>query len=332
MKMKVYRFSFLPALAIGLLYFTWVGQIRGQDQPAPSQRTFASPEAATNALVNAARAHDRRAIDAIFGPEVNNLMTGDKVLDNNHFDSFASNVAARCVVVSEGNNKITLEIGPNQWPFPIPLVKTNGTWFFDTIAGEDEIVNRHIGRDEYYAIGVCRDYVRAQRDYAARVASSTGTPRYAQRFKSTPGKMDGLCQPAGTSGQSSPLSSYVAEACLEKNNETRGSGPHPFHGYYFKILKRQGPAAPGGKMDYVSHGEMTGGFALVAYPVRWGESGIMTFIVNQNGIVYQRSFGENTAKTVAGMKEYNPDRGWTVVREEGIANLTAVQPTENNAR
>lgn len=329
MNIKAFRFAFLPALAMGILfYLTWLGEVRGQGQPIVSQRTFNSPAKATDALVKAARAHDRRAIDEIFGPEVTNLMTGDSVLDARHFDTFANDVATRCDVVSEGNNKVRLEIGPNPWPFPIPLVRTNGAWYFDTIAGEDEIVNRHIGRDEYYAIGVCRAYVKAQRDYAARMASSTGAPKYAEKFNSTPGKMDGLCSTAA-GGNQSPLSSYVAQACLEKNNSTSGNSPRPFHGYFFKILKRQGPTAPGGKRNYVSQGEMTGGFALVAYPIRWGESGIMTFMVNQDGIVYQRSLGPNTAKTAAGMKEYNPDSGWRVVQEEGITDLTVVRPNTN---
>ncbi len=328
MNPKAFRFSFLSALAIGVIYLASLGQVRGVGQPNMSQRTFATPAEATAALVKAAKAHDRHAINEIFGPEINNLMTGDSVLDERHFEEFANDVSERCDVVSQGSDKVTLEIGRDPWPFPIPLVKTNGMWRFDTIAGEDEIVNRHIGRDEYYAIGVCRAYVKAQRDYAARFASTTGKPIYAEKMHSTPGKMDGLCWPE-TSGNPSPLSSYVAEACLEKNNPASANGPHPFHGYYFKILKRQGPAAPGGKRDYVSHGEMTGGFAMVAYPVRWGQAGIMTFIVNQDGIVYQRSFGENTAKTAAGIKEYNPDSSWTVVQEPGITDLTVAQPGGN---
>ncbi len=328
MNMKAFRFSFLLALATGFLYLTWLGQFRAEGQSAIPQRTFATPAEATDALVKAAKANDRHAIHEIFGPEVTNLMTGDSVLDERHFESFANDVATRCDVVAEGSNKVRLEIGRNTWPFPIPLIKTNGAWYFDTIAGEDEIVNRHIGRDEYYAIGVCRAYVKAQRDYAARFASSTGRPQYAEKFRSTPGKMDGLYWPE-TNGKPSPFSPFVAEASLEKYNWTNGRGPRPFHGYYFKILKRQGPAAPGGKRDYVSQGEMTGGFALVAYPVRWGQSGIMTFIVNQDGIVYQRSLGEKTAQAAVGMKEYNPDRGWTVVQEGGIADLTAVPPTMN---
>jgi len=293
---------------------------------AMTQRTFTSPTEAANELVKAAQTHDRQAIHQIFGPEVTNLLTGDQMLDEKHFDTFANDLTQRCIVVPQGSGRATLEIGRNSWPFPIPLIETNGTWFFDTIAGEDEIINRHIGRDEYYAIGVCRAYVNAQREYANQSAGITGRPKYAEKFRSSPGKMDGLCRPAEAGGKASPLSPFVADACVEGNKRADANGPRPYHGYIFRILKRQGPAAPGGKRNYVSNGEMTGGFALVAYPVRWGRSGIMTFIVNQDGVVYQRSLGEKTASTAAAMKEYNPDNRWTVVKEPGITDLTANEP------
>ena len=283
-----------------------------------AQRTFPSPGAATNALLKAAKAHDLQAMREFFGPEVTNLWTGDKTLDEKHFEAFASDVEERCDAVPEGSNRVTLEIGPGKWPFPIPLIQTNGVWVFDTIAGEEEIINRHIGRDEYHAIGVCREYVKAQREYARRFAGSPGAPKYARRFKSTPGKKDGLYWPREPGETHSPLSPFVAQATLEGYNWKSGTGPRSYHGYLFKILTRQGPAAPAGRMNYLRDGEMTGGFALLAYPVRWGESGIMTFIVNQDGIVYQRSLGEKTAKKAALMKEYDPDGRWSVVQELGI--------------
>ena len=273
MNWKTSRFPSIAALAAGFLYLTCLGQVRGENQPALSQRAFTSPAQATNELVKAAKAHDRQAIHEIFGPEVTNLLTGDKTLDEKHFDEFAADLAERCDALPQGTNKVTLAIGKELWPFPIPLIATNGAWIFDTMAGEEEIINRHIGRDEYYAIGVCRAYVKAQRQYAGRFAGSTGAPIYAQRFRSDPGKMDGLYWPADTSSAPSPLSPFVAQASLEGYHWNRGRGPRPFHGYCFKILTRQGPAVPGGKMNYLQHGQMTGGFALVAYPVRWGESG-----------------------------------------------------------
>ena len=308
---------------------TWLAQIQGQDHPAMSQRTFTSPAEAAGELVRAAKAHDHQAIRGIFGPEITNLLTGDITLDEKHFDAFAGDLAERCDAVPEGSDKVILEIGHGTWPFPIPLIRTNGAWVFDTIAGEEEVVNRHIGRDEYYAIGVCRTYVKAQREYSGRFAGGGGTPKYAKRFVSLPGKMDGLYWPAETGGKPSPLSPFVAQACLEGYNWRSGRGPRPFHGYVFKILTRQGSAAPGGKMNYIRQGGMTGGFALVAFPVRWGVSGIMTFLVNQDGVVYQRSLGEKTAMIAAAMNEYNPDTQWTVVRETGITDLMAKAPREN---
>ncbi len=302
-------------------YFVWNGQ--GQpDQPAvTSQRSFASPAEAKSKLLDAAKARNRQAIRDMFGPEVTNLWTGDQALDEKHFEAFARDLTQRCDLVPEGSDRVTIEIGTNRWPFPIPLIQTNGAWRFDTIAGEEEIINRHIGQDEYYAIGVCRAYVKAQREYGDRLASTTGAPQYAEKFKSAPGKRDGLCWPAEGKAKASPLSSFVAEASAEGYDWTRGNGPRPFNGYCFKILKRQGAAASGGKKNYISHGEMTGGFALVAYPVRWGQSGIMTFIVNQDGVVYQRSLGPDTARKAAAMQEYNPDKRWTVVNDEGTQQV-----------
>jgi hypothetical protein len=207
---------------------------------------------------------------------------------------------------------------------PIPLVKTNGQWYFDTAAGKEEIINRHIGKDELHAIGVCRAYVTAQRQYASANPDAGGGAKYAQKFKSTPGMKDGLYWPSAENEPASPFGPLVAEAHAEGyvKHKGTGTGPHPFHGYYFRILTRQGQAAPGGKMNYLSHGNLTGGFALVAYPEHWDQSGIMTFIVNQDGKVFQQNFGEKTSRMVGAMKEYNPDSEWTLVPDQGV--LSAV--------
>lgn len=294
---------------------------------SPAQRTFGSIADATNEMVQAVKAHDSQAIRAIFGSEITNLLTGDPALDEKHFDEFASDVSDRCAAVPQGTNRLNLEIGFSRWVFPIPLVESNGTWFFDTLAGEDEIINRHIGRDEYYAIGVCRDYVKAQRAYAALQTGAHGPAHYAEHFRSTPGKTDGLYWPTEAGGTPSPFTSFVAEAGVEGYNWTEGKGPRPFHGYLFKILTRQGSAASGGKMNYLHEGALTGGFALLAWPVRWGDSGIMTFVVNQNGTVYQRSLGQKTGRLAPAIKEYNPDSHWTTVQDEGITDLTATVPS-----
>jgi len=321
MNWKTLKFLCGLMLSATALHFC-SGMVQAADQPAIVQRTFASPTEATSELVKAAKAHDRQAIHQIFGPEITNLMTGDQTLDEKHFEAFANELTERCEATADGSNRVTLEIGTNTWPFPIPLVQTNGAWIFDTLAGEDEIVNRHIGRDEFYAIGVCRAYVKAQREYAARFTQPDGTTKYAEKLKSSAGKMDGLYWETATNDQPSPLSVFVAESSLDSYNWKNGKGPRPFHGYLFKILTRQGLSAPGGKVNYIQHGGMTAGFALIAYPVRWGESGVMTFIVDQDGIVYQRSLGENTSKLAGAMKEYNPTREWTQVQEPGISDLT----------
>jgi hypothetical protein len=231
-------------------------------------------------------------------------------------------MAQGCTPVKEGEDKIILEVGTNNWPMPIPIVKANGQWHFDTAAGKEEIINRHIGKDELHAIGVCRAYVAAQRQYASMNPATGAGAKYAQKFRSTPGKKDGLYWLSAENELASPFGSLVAEAHAEGYGKNKGKGPHPFRGYYFRILTRQGKAATGGEMNYMSHGNLTGGFALVAYPENWDHSGIMTFIVNQDGKVFQRDFGEKTSQVAAAMKEYNPDSKWALVQDEGV--LSAV--------
>jgi hypothetical protein len=202
---------------------------------------------------------------------------------------------------------------------PIPLVKADGQWRFDTAAGKEEIINRHIGKDEMNAIGVCRAYVAAQRQYAAANAATGGGAKYALKFKSAAGMKDGLYWPAANE-PASPFGALVAQAHVEGFGQKMGTGTHPFHGYYFRILTRQGKDAPGGEKDYMTDGNLTAGFALVAYPQTWDQSGIMTFIVNQDGLVYQSNLGEKTAEIAGAMTEYNPDSKWTLVQDEGVLN------------
>ncbi|MGA2173680.1 MAG: DUF2950 domain-containing protein [Verrucomicrobiota bacterium] len=292
-------------------------------KPVVAQRLFASPDDAVKALQAAAEAKDKTALSEIFGPEFDELITGDQVQDANNAQRFATAMAQGCHPVNEGEDKITLEVGTNSWPMPIPLVKADGQWHFDTAAGKEEIINRHIGKDELHAIGVCRAYVTAQRQYASANPDAGAGAKYAQKFKSTPGKKDGLYWPAAENEPASPFGPLVAEAHAEGYGNNKGTGPHPFHGYYFRILTRQGSAAPGGKMNYMSHGNLTEGFALVAYPEHWDQSGIMTFIVNQDGKVFQRNLGEKTSRRAGAMKEYNPDSEWTPVQDEGVVSAVS---------
>jgi hypothetical protein len=310
-------------LTIPLLAFAWSFFPPNLHAAAPkagsAEQTFSSPDEAIAALKAAVAANDRAALLKLFGPEFQGLLTGDAVQDANNTKRFAAKIAQGCHPVKDGDDKITLEIGPNDWPMPIPLVKADGQWHFDTAAGKEEIINRHVGKDELHAIGVCRAYVDAQRKYAeANPASNAGTT-YARHLKSTPGKKDGLYWPAAGNEPASPFGALVAQAQAEGYVvHAKGTGPHPFHGYYFKIITAQGPSAPGGKMDYLSGGNLTRGFALVAYPEKWDQSGIMTFIVNRDGKVYQRSFGEKTSELAGALKTYNPDSEWTLVQDEGV--------------
>jgi hypothetical protein len=291
-----------------------------QPKPETAGQTFASPEEAVTALRAAVESQDPAAMREIFGPEIRQLMSGDRVQDANDRKRFAALLAQGCQMVKEGENKITLQVGPNSWPMPIPLVKAGGVWYFDTAAGKEEIINRHIGKDELTAIGVCRAYVAAQKQYAREVGGGTA---YAQKFRSSPGMKDGLYWPAAEGEPPSPFGPLVAEAHAEGYRPTKRAGPHPFHGYCFRILTRQGKDAPGGEMDYLADGKLTGGFALVAFPARWDRSGIMTFIVSQEGKVYQRNLGEKTVQIAWEMKEYNPGPGWTLVEDTGVPNAAS---------
>ena len=317
------RWTYFPRLlAITLLAGMW-SILPGSLPAAEPQRMFASPDEAVTALQTAAEAKDQAALLEIFGPEFKDITTGDAVQDADNAQHFAMAMAQGCRQVQEADDKIILEVGTNGWPMPIPLVKVDGQWHFDTAAGKEEIINRHIGKDELTAIGVCRAYVAAQRQFASLNQDTGGGVKYALKFKSTPGMKDGLYWPSAEGEPASPFGPLVAEAHAEGYGHNNGTGLHAFHGYCFRILTRQGAAAPGGKMNYLSGGRLTGGFALVAYPQQWDQSGVMTFIVNQDGKVYQRSFGQKTSKIAGAMKEYNPDSGWTLVEDEGESNAVS---------
>ena len=285
-----------------------------------TQKLFASPDEAAKALQTAVEAKDKKALSEIFGPEVKELLTGDEVQDAKNAQKFTSVMAQGYTLVKEGEDTVTIEAGPDNWPMPIPLVKANEQWYFNTAAGKEEITNRHIGKDELHAIGVCRTYVTAQQSYAGMNLDASQRVKYAQKFKSSLGGKDGLYWPSAEKEKDSPFGPLVAEAYAEGYVGNKGTAPKPFHGYYFKILTRQGKAATGGRMDYMNHGSLTGGFALVAYPAHWDQSGIMTFIVNQKAQVFQRNLGEKTFLIAGKMKEYNPDSEWTLVNDDGVSS------------
>jgi hypothetical protein len=314
-------YGFIAICAVVL----WAGlpqSLQADETPAVATggpRLFASPEAATQALLAATKAKDKTDIHEIFGPQAHELLTsGDPVQDKAEFASFAKAISQMCNLVRKGDDKIVLYIGSENWPFPIPLVKKDGQWFFDVVAGKDELINRRIGEDETIAIGVCRAYVAAQREYASEDRAGDGVLKYAQKLMSTPGKKDGLYWEPVKDEVLSPFGPLVAEAREEGYGQNHQKGHHqPFHGYLFKILTAQGAAAPGGSYNYIINGNMIAGFALIAYPANWGDSGVMTFIVNQQGKVYQGNLGEQSADLAGAITEFNPDSQWTVVQEQG---------------
>jgi len=223
-------------------------------------------------------------------------------------------------MVREGEGKAKLVIGEKKWPFPVPIVKKGNSWLFDTESGREEILNRRIGHNELLAVHACRAYAEAQREYYG-MAEPDGDqiPKYAQHMISTPGNKNGLYWPTAVGEKESPLGPLVAKAKEEGYMQPRKEGergPRPFHGYYFRILKSQGPNAPGGKFNYVINGNMVAGYALVAYPARWGVSGVMTFIINQRGRVYQKNLGPKTAEIARKLTRYNPDLTWKLVAEQ----------------
>jgi hypothetical protein len=284
---------------------------------AAGERTFGSPNEAVAALAAAVATHDTNTMHAIFGPDGHKLVSPDAVQAGEEFQEFAQRLTEKTQMATNSDSSVTLELGADGWPFPIPLVKQDDRWHFDTAAGRAEILNRRVGMDELGAIDVCHAYVDAQREYAGEDRAGDGVLAYAQLLRSTPGKHDGLFWPAAEGeqgGELSPLGPLVAAARVEGYHHTArmlNDKEAPYHGYYFKILTRQGKHAAGGKYDYVINGRMIAGFGLVAWPAEWGNSGVMTFIVNQQGKVYQCNLGKKTAKMAAAMTEYDPDSRWT---------------------
>jgi len=279
------------------------------------QKEFPTPEAAVQALVDALQDHDAAALLALFGPGSEALISsGDDVRDRANRERFLQRYAVKNSLERTGQDKVVLEVGDDDWPFPIPIVRSGSAWRFDTAAGKEELLNRRIGANELSVIDVLKAYVAAQREYASRDWEGDGTYAYAQRIASTPGKKDGLYWKAGVGGEASPLGPLAAEADREGYAAKKGSGrPVPFHGYYFRILKGQGAHAPGGGYSYLVKGDMILGFAMIAYPARYRSSGVMTFIVNQDGIVYQKDLGKGTAKAAAKITRYDPDKSWKKV-------------------
>jgi len=314
--LQIMRSIYLLAAALAFSSVVTISPLRADPaSPAGPPRTFSSPEEAVKALVNATTAGDRATVAAIFGPDVKDVLSGDPKQDTLEFATFAKLVAQFSELVQKADDRFVLNLGDQNWPFPIPLVKKEGVWFFDAAAGKEEIVNRRIGEDELVAIGVCRTYLAAQHAYASEDRVGDGMLRFAQKLRSTPGQKDGLYWPAAADEDPSPFGPFIAEVHAEGyGGKTAEGQPQPYHGYRFKILTAQGASAPGGAYNYIINDNMIAGFALVAYPEHWGESGVMTFIVNQWGKVYERNLGAQSADLAAALTEFDPDQDWTAVK------------------
>ena len=283
---------------------------------APRHRVFASADDGANALIQAVKGGKLDEVLAIFGPDGQALVdSSDPVTARRNREIFNAAVAEAWRLEDDGPSKKTLVIGNEEWPFPIPLVKEGTQWRFDTGAGKEEVLARRIGRNELAAMRVSLAYVRAQRLYAER--EHDGKPRglYARAFHSDPGRQNGLYWPAARGERRSPLGDLVAAAADDAAAKRAAAGkPQPFHGYYFKILTAQGAAAPGGARDYVVNGELSGGFALVAWPAQYDVTGIMTFLVNQDGVVREKDLGAETDAAIRALTVYDPDGSWTPVQ------------------
>jgi hypothetical protein len=285
---------------------------------AAQEERFATADDAVKALTTAAANKDTNALAAIFGPSVRELVSADPVQASNGLANFSRHASEKVASVNKSDSNIVVELGLDAWPFPIPLVKQDGKWFFDTDAGKEEILNRRIGRNELDTISICRAYAEAQREYASEDHTGAGLLEYAQRLRSAPGQHDGLYWHAEPGDEISPLGPLLAQAHGEgytRVAKIMTERQAPYQGYLFKILTRQSRNAPGGKYNYIINGHMIAGFALVAWPAEWGNSGVMTFIINQQGKVYEKCPGPKTSALASKMTTYDPGPGWNPALE-----------------
>jgi hypothetical protein len=302
-----------PALAAMTCFLVLLTPAR-----AAQEERFPNPDEAVKAFTAAASNKDTNALEVIFGPSLRELVSADPVQASNGLAHLALRVSEKVAQDKKSDSSIILDLGFDAWPFPMPLAQQGGQWYFDTEAGKEEILDRRIGRNELDTIRVCHAYVDAQRDYGSEDHTGSGVLEYAQHLRSTPGQRDGLYWHAEPGEEISPLGPLVAQA--------RGEGyTHatkilteeqvPYHGYFFKILTREGRNAPGGKYNYIINGHMIAGFALVAWPAEWGNSGVMTFVINQQGKVYEKNLGAKTAAIAGKMTAYDPGPGWSPTKE-----------------
>jgi len=302
------RLGFTAALTVVTLGIAACGGMEKAERPIVPGKAFPTPEAAAEALVAAAEQFNVPALREILGSEAEDIIASkDTVLDRKNAMDWAKEARTQMKLERDSTGKsVTVDVGSDDWPLPMPIVADGDQWRFDAAAGVDEILRRRVGRNELDAIQICRGYVEAQKQYASVKHDGAYVNQYAQRIISSPGKQDGLAWRTKAGKWEGPVSEGIAEA-LADGYTTK---PQPFHGYYFKVLKGQGPAAPLGELDYVINGAMIGGFALIATPAEYGITGIQTFIVSYNGVVYQKDLGPDSVKLARQITKYNPDKTW----------------------
>ena len=310
-KKRVSVYWFAPAI-IFVFMMTLLVICSPADAIATRQKSFSSPEDAVGAMVSAIRNNDQKMLIAIFGHGSKGLISsGDEVTDRENHERFLKSYEEKNKLEKIGDKKAILYVGKEDWPLPIPLVKRGRSWSFHTKEGKEEIINRRIGKNELNVVQVCMAYVDAQREYALKDRDGDKILEYAAKFVSEPGKKDGLYWETKEGEELSPMGPFFAAASKEGYAPTGpNDNPIPYHGYYYKILTAQGKNAPGGAYDYVVNGKMVGGFALVAYPARYRNSGIMTFVVNQDAVVYERNLGKRTEEIARAMTTFDPDKEW----------------------
>ncbi len=275
------------------------------------QKSFETPEAGVNALVEAVKSNDQKMLRSILGPHSRKLVrSGDEVADAHNREAFIKKYSEASKIALESDTQATLMIGDDEWPMPIPLVKSGGRWRFDATQGQKEILARRIGANELAAIQVCLAIVDAEHEYTAQDRAGDGVPHYAARFVSTPGNHDGLYWETQADEPPSPLGPLLAAAANDGYAKSEPRALAPYHGYYYKILTSQGADAPGGAYEYFVKGKMIGGFAVLAHPARYGASGIMSFMVNHEGVVYEKNLGRKTTEVAAKITSFNPDASW----------------------
>lgn len=295
-------------------------------EPAVSQKGFETAQSAADALIQAAEKYDVPALREILGPGSDDLVASDDpVKDRTRAQAFAGKAKEKTSIeVSRNKKSAIVVVGTAEWPLPIPVVLRKGKWYFDTKKGKQQILLRRIGANELDAITICRGYVEAQREYASDIHDDSGVNQYAQKIVSTSGKHDGLVWRNEDGSLGGPISEGIAKAIAEGYT----SRNEPYHGYYFKILKGQGPAAPLGEIDFVIEGAMIGGFALVAAPAEYRVTGVKTFIVSHDGVVYEKDLGPNTLNLFMKMERYNPDKSWSATKDEWPAEVEEVASSE----